>query len=530
MLIEAQQIKLYIQDRLLIDIPRLYIEPGARIGLVGRNGSGKTTLIETLAGLRQPDEGTITRRARCELIPQLHSLTQDDPRSGGEKTQEAILQALMQEPELLLADEPTTNLDTSHLDWLEKRLKDYQGAFILISHDRTFLDALCTSIWEIRDGKLHTYKGNYSDFAAQRDLQLRQQDQAYEQYIQEKKRLELAIRKKKEKAARATKKPRNVSSSEAKITGAKPYFAKKQKKLQQTAKALESRLEKLEKVEKRIELPPIKMNILHGEDLPHGKVIMRIEQLAGSVGERTLWQPVSFHIHSGDKLAILGPNGCGKTTLIKTLIQPNDRIYVSPSVRFGYFSQNIDILDEHRSILDNVRDTSSQDETLIRTVLARLHFFREAVYKPVGVLSGGERVKVALAKIFVSDVNVLVLDEPTNFLDIETIEALEQLLKDYEGTVLFVSHDRRFVEHLANRLLLFEDGTLRLFDGTYAQYQTSALQSQPQPAELDRKQQLLLLETKISDVLSRLSLEPSEELEQEFQRLLAEKRQLQSGF
>ena len=140
----------------------------------------------------------------------------------------------------------------------------------------------------------------------------RQQDQAYEQYIQEKKRLELAIRKKKEKAARATKKPRNVSSSEAKITGAKPYFAKKQKKLQQTAKALESRLEKLEKVEKRIELPPIKMNILHGEDLPHGKVIMRIGRLAGSVGERTLWQPVSFHIHSGDKLAILGPNGSAR--------------------------------------------------------------------------------------------------------------------------------------------------------------------------------------------------------------------------
>ncbi len=210
--------------------------------------------------------------------------------------------------------------------------------------------------------------------------------------------------------------------------------------------------------------------------------------------------------------------------LLKECPSKQDAISIAPSVKFGYFSQNLNILDVEKSILDNVRSTSSQDETLIRTVLARLHFFREDVYKKVGVLSGGERVKVALAKLFVSDMNTLVLDEPTNFLDIEAVEALESLLQDYEGTVLFVSHDRRFINHLAERLLIFEEGSIRLFEGTYDELQAHVSVTE---RKADDEEERLLLETKISDVLSRLSLEPSEELEEEFQRLMKEKRKLE---
>ncbi|MBR8661046.1 Vga family ABC-F type ribosomal protection protein [Brevibacillus sp. NL20B1] len=522
MLLEAHHIKIYVKDRLLVEAPHLYIGANDRIGLVGRNGSGKTTLMEVLAGMKSPDEGMVTLRARCEFIPQLKRT--DTTKSGGELTQEIIQNTLLKEPELLFADEPTTNLDTSHIEWLEKKLQNWQGAFVIVSHDRTFLDALCTSIWEIRDGKLNVYKGNYSKYAEQRELEDRQHDQAYEQYMQEKKRLERAIRLKEEKAERATKKPRKVSPSESKITGAKPYFAKKQKKMQKTAKALETRLEKLEKVEKRRELPPIRMNLLNEETFK-GRITMRVNDLSGTIEKRILWQPVSFNVRGGDKLAIIGPNGCGKTTLVKSIIRPNEHVTLSPAVKIGYFSQNIDLLDINKSVLDNVRSTSSQDETLIRTVLARLHFFRDDVYKPVAVLSGGERVKVALAKLFVSDVNTLVLDEPTNFLDIETIEALESLLQEYEGTVLFVSHDRRFIKNIAKRILAFDHSRITVFEDSYEQFLTYV----PPDTELkNREEQLLLLETKISDVLSRLSLEPSEELEKEFQLLLAEKRKLQS--
>lgn len=550
MLLEATGIQIYVKDRLLIDAPQLVIAENERIGIVGRNGSGKTTLIEVLAGIRKPDAGMVKTRAKRELIPQLRRA--ESVKSGGELTQEAIREALIRNPEILLADEPTTNLDTAHIEWVEKKLRDWHGAVVLISHDRAFLDSLCTTIWEVADGKIGLYKGNYSAYAEQKELERRQHEHAYENYMREKRQLEAAIRAKEAKAARATKKPKQVSPSEAKITGAKPYFAKKQKKLQKAAKSMETRLEKLEKVEKPREHPPIHMDVPHHEAF-RGRIVMRVRDLSGRIGDRLLWHPVSFFVRGGDKLAIIGPNGCGKTTLVKTILQAGigeswndddalgicrdavrsaaqgvpvkqDAISIAPSVKFGYFSQNLNILDVEKSILDNVRSTSSQDETLIRTVLARLHFFREDVYKKVGVLSGGERVKVALAKLFVSDMNTLVLDEPTNFLDIEAVEALESLLQDYEGTVLFVSHDRRFINHLAERLLIFEEGSIRLFEGTYDELQAHVSVTE---RKADDEEERLLLETKISDVLSRLSLEPSEELEEEFQRLMKEKRKLE---
>lgn len=197
-------------------------------------------------------------------------------------------------------------------------------------------------------------------------------------------------------------------------------------------------------------------------------------------------------------------------------------IKLSPAVKIGYFSQNLNILDTEKSIIENVQSSSKQDETLIRTVLARMHFFRDDVYKWVGVLSGGERVKVALTKLFLSDINTLVLDEPTNFLDMEAVEALESLLKEYEGSVIFVSHDRRFIENIATRILTIRNQKIELFEGNYQQYKLN----QVGKTRDTKEDKLLLLETKISEVLSRLSIEPSEELEIEFQKLLKEKREL----
>ncbi len=520
MLLEAHDLKLYIKDRLLIDAEHLHIDKNDRIGLVGRNGSGKTTLLMVLSGKRSSDEGTVISRATLELLPQLKQT--ETEKSGGELTQEYIVAAISKEPELLFLDEPTTNLDTDHIEWLEKLFSNWKGAFVIVSHDRAFLDALCTTIWEIDEGRVKTFKGNYSDYARQKELELEQQKLAYEKYEQKKKQLEDALKLKEKKANRATKVPKKASKSEAKITGAKPYFAKKQKKLQKAAKAIETRLEKLEKVEKIKETPPIRMNLIHGETLK-GRIVIRAEDVSGAVNGRILWKKATFFVRGGDKLAIIGPNGCGKTTLVKKMVHQVDGITMSPSMKIGYFSQNLNILDEEKSILENVRSSSSQEETLIRTVLARLHFFKEDVYKCVGVLSGGERVKVALAKLFVSDINTLILDEPTNFLDIESVEALESLLQQYEGTVIFVTHDRRFVQNTATRVLAFDHKQIRLFDGTYDQYK----QYKPRKKRNNTKDRLLLLETRISEVLGRLSMEPSVELEQEFQQLLAEKKKLE---
>ncbi|RDW19043.1 ABC transporter [Oceanobacillus arenosus] len=517
-LLEINNLKYYVKDRLLFNIEHIQIENRDRIGLVGRNGSGKTTLLEMLAGKRAISEGTIHTQATKELLPQLKNT--NTTQSGGEVTQEYINRSIARKTNILLADEPTTNLDTEHIEKLEKQLTRWQGALIIVSHDRAFLDSICNTIWELDNETVTAFKGNYSDYIAQKEVARKSQANAYEQYVNKKRQLENALQLKEQKAQRATKTPKSVSRSEASITGAKPYFAKKQKKLNQAAKAIETRIEKLEEVEKVKEAPPIKM-ALPNEESFKGRIVLRVENLEGKINERILWNPVYFQIKGGDRIGIIGKNGVGKSTLIKMIINHEAGISISPAMEAGYFSQNLDVLDLNQSILENVSSTSKQDETLIRTVLARLHFYREDVYKKVEVLSGGERVKVAFAKLFVRDINTLILDEPTNFLDIEAVEALEDLLANYQGTILLVSHDRRFIATIANRILSIEDQEIKLFEGTYEAYKNDVPQMEPNAAE----EELLRIETRITEVLSKLSFEPTAELDQEFQRLLTKKRE-----
>ena len=331
--------------------------------------------------------------------------------------------------------------------------------------------------------------------------------------------MEEAIRAKKEQAQRATKRPKNVSNSEARITGVKTHFANKQKKLRKTVTVMETRLENLEVVKRSNKLPPIQMDLPNEESF-RNRTVLRVQNISGVVGDRLLWKKTNFQVQGGDKLAIIGANGSGKTTLVKKIINQELGITLSPSVKIGYFAQNLSILDNEKTILENVKESSNQNETLIRTVLARMHFFDDDVYKSVKVLSGGERVKVALSKVFLSNVNMLVLDEPTNFLDLESLESLEALLQEYDGSIIFISHDRQFVENIATRILEIHNNELILFDGTYKEFRDR----QPEGERDLQQDQALLLDTKISEVLSRLSIEPSEELEMEFQRLIKEKQ------
>ena len=398
-------------------------------------------------------------------------------------------------------------------------MKEWQGALIIVSHDRTFLDALCSTIWEIKEGRITEYKGNYSNYAKQKEVEYQQEKLAFEKYQNEKRQLEEAIRAKKEQAQRATKRPKNVSNSEARITGVKTHFANKQKKLRKTVTVMETRLENLEVVKRSNKLPPIQMDLPNEESF-RNRTVLRVQNISGVVGDRLLWKKTNFQVQGGDKLAIIGANGSGKTTLVKKIINQELGITLSPSVKIGYFAQNLSILDNEKTILENVKESSNQNETLIRTVLARMHFFDDDVYKSVKVLSGGERVKVALSKVFLSNVNMLVLDEPTNFLDLESLESLEALLQEYDGSIIFISHDRQFVENIATRILEIHNNELILFDGTYKEFRDR----QPEGERDLQQDQALLLDTKISEVLSRLSIEPSEELEMEFQRLIKEKQ------
>lgn len=516
MLVQVQDLSISVGGRILLENASFRINSGDKIGLIGKNGTGKTSLMKVLIGKENVDSGAIERQVLVQYIPQLKE--NDVRKSGGEITQQYIQQAFSQQSGLLLADEPTTHLDTDHIEWVENALKNWDGAFIVVSHDRAFLDATCNQIWEIEDGELHFYRGNYSDYKHQKEWKEKQHQESFEKYQAKKKQLERALMLRDQKAQRATKKPKKTSASEAKITGAKPYFAKKQKKLHQTAKAIETRLEKLEKVDKPFEHKPLVMELPNADNIVN-RTLIRVNNLEGKIEDKLLWRKFSFEVKSGEKVAIVGPNGSGKTTLLRKLISNDQSVTISKACKIGYFRQDLSQLDEEDSILENVLKSSKHTETFIRTVLARLLIKRDDVYKKVRVLSGGERVKVALAKIFVSDVNTLILDEPTNFLDIHAVEALERLLQEYEGTIIFVSHDRQFVEHVATRHIEIKDK--KLID--------SARIPEKRTGSIEREEELLIIETKISDILGRLSTDPSPELEEEFQYWLQKKNAISKG-
>ncbi|WP_217589369.1 ribosomal protection-like ABC-F family protein [Lentibacillus saliphilus] len=506
-----------IAEKSVLSIDHLQINKGDRIGVVGKNGSGKTTLIRLLSGDLKLQSGVIKSFGSRKLLPQIKK---DHPfKSGGEVTQRYIDEALAEKPDILFADEPTANLDTDHIETLEQQFSRWPGSLVIVSHDRAFLDTVCHKIWEVKDTEVIVYKGNYSAYESQRDLAIATQEHAYQDYVKKKKQLEQALELKKRKAARATKKPLEKGDSEYKI--GEDYFAKRGKKLEATVKAMESRIDKLDKVEKVKEEPPLKMS-LPGADTLQKRIIIRITDVPGMVEKRKLWSKATLHINAGDKIGIIGHNGSGKTTFLKYLLDDVSGIQISPAVKIGYFSQNLDILDPHQSILENVKVTSPHAEALIRTVLARLHFFRDDVFKSVSVLSGGEQVKVAFAKIFLSNINTLILDEPTNFLDIQGVEALESLLKAFPGTVLFASHDRRLLDKVAKQLIVIDQQRLVLFNGSYKDYQTK----NPDKEQDSTTEQRMIIENKITEVLGKLSLEPTPELEEAFQKLLEQKRKL----
>lgn len=244
LLFEGTSIKKQLHDRVLFDIDLIQVHDNQRIGLVGRNGAGKTSLLKIMTGEELPDEGNITPFTSVKLVPQLKETSIE--KSGGEITQQYLQDAFNKMPGLLLLDEPTTHLDTERIAWLEKKIINYQGATVVVSHDRTFLNNVCTDIWEIENNTLKIFKGNYDEYAKQKELLKKQEQSEFEKYERVKQKLERAIRQKEERAQRTTKKPKNLSPSDARILGAKTHYANIQKKLRSSAKALETRLDKLE--------------------------------------------------------------------------------------------------------------------------------------------------------------------------------------------------------------------------------------------------------------------------------------------
>jgi ATP-binding cassette subfamily F protein 3 len=515
--------------KLLFDDLDWLINPKERTGLVGGNGTGKSTLLKVIGGIEALDYGTLssTKGLRLGYLPQdglrvsgrsvfaecmsvfadvkeleqeLESLTvkmseldpaseayaqvadrferadsefrardgyaieaqvgavltglgfgkgdwlrQTEEFSGGWQMRIALAKLLLEKPNLLLLDEPTNHLDLEARNWLEEYLSNYEFAFVLISHDRYFLDVTVKKIAEIWNKKVHFYTGGYEKYRQQKAERLAQLEAAYKNQSDKIQQLEAFINRFRYQATKA--------------------------------KQVQSRIKELEKIE-RIELPPEEKTIHFSfpQPKPSGRVVAQFQKVEKRYGEKLVFSNVDFAIERGDRIALVGVNGAGKSTLIKLLagIEPlsSGEYTLGHNVEPDYFAQDqYKELNPDDRVFDDLRSASPRStETELRNLLGCFLFSEDDAFKRIGVLSGGERNRYALARMLLRPSNFLLLDEPTNHLDMRAKDVLLEALEKFTGTVVFVSHDRYFIEHLATRVFEIGEGEVRVFPGNYADY------------------------------------------------------------
>ncbi len=525
-MLSINNLSFYFGSRPLYENANLHIKPKDRIGLIGANGTGKSTLLRLIVGEYQPDAGSISKSGDCtigflnqdllsyqtsdsilsvamqaferenvlqkqidkilhqmeadykdELVDKLTRLqeefemlggytiqskteeileglgftTQDLHRplkefSGGWRMRVMLAKLLLQNPSLLMLDEPTNHLDMPSIQWIENYLNNYEGAVIVVSHDRQFLDNAVNMIVEVSQQKLNVYAGNYSFFVEEKALRNEIQKGAYENQQAKIRQTERFIERFRSKATKARQVQSRVKS-----------------------------LDRMDIIDDVID-ESAKVNFRFNFKQQTGRFIMHLEHVSKAYGEKVILKDSHAVIERGDKIALIGANGKGKSTLLR-IIAGTERIEgerrLGYNVNFSFYAQHqLEALNVDNAILDELKQAGTdKTEMELRSVLGCFLFSNEEVFKKIKVLSGGEKSRVALARTLISEANFLLLDEPTNHLDMQSVNILIQALQQYEGTYVVVSHDRHFVSHVANKIWYIEDYQIKEYPGTFDEYE-----------------------------------------------------------
>ncbi|MFZ7103769.1 MAG: Msr family ABC-F type ribosomal protection protein [Peptococcaceae bacterium] len=478
LLIKAKDICVEYAGRDILDIAELELYDYDRIGLVGANGAGKSTLLKVLLGELAPSGCQISRYGRFTYIPQLDELTLQEVkdfalrgrlgigqieakyRSGGEETRLKMAQALAEHVHGIFADEPTSHLDHAGINFLIGQLRYFSGALLIISHDRYFLDEVVDKIWELKGGKITEYWGNYSDYLRQKEEERQRQAAKYEQFMAERNRLERAAEEKRKQARKIDRKAKGAAKKNSSESGGRLGHQKtlgsKQKTLHNAAKSMEHRLAALGEAEPPENIPRIRFRQSEALAL-HNPYPITGREICKRFGDKVLFAKASFRIPLGAKVALTGDNGAGKTTLIQMILDHEEGIAVSSKAVIGYFAQNAYKYADNQKVMKFMQEDSDYNVSEIRSVLASMGFAQNDIGKELAVLSGGEMIKLLLAKLLLGRYNVLLMDEPSNFLDLPGLEALEMMMKEYAGTILFISHDKRLLDHVADVIYKIHD-------------------------------------------------------------------------